>query len=366
MSEYEKHVKEMNRIRAKRHYEANKENILKKRKEKRVEINEILSGLQDKQKKQPKMINGVINTNQEAVTEAMKTTEYYKNEATRKTNLQQIPLIFRATKGLPLLDALHNPEEFVKNVKNLKQKNGDYYAISGTPRVLGCVLGIIDFMQLLIPKKSRIDKVLFHAYRTAKLEYDIELYNRKHPTLDKSTAVKKYDKIVDEVKKKFGIKSLQYLLVKLYQFAPLRNDFSNIILTENDSNLEPNKNYMILPRNGNACILIQKHKTVRTAGIIEAEFPTEITTLIRNYTKTNKIEYGNKLFGDLKNVLHEITGEKDDNVDGGTKMLRRSIASTLYNNYVNRKATVEDIYKQTRIMAHSTETHFKDYVYSVK
>jgi len=58
--------------------------------------------------------------------------------------------------------------------------------------------------------------------------------------------------------------------------------------------------------------------------------------------------------------------DKNDKQEGGTRMIRRSIASTLYNDYRTGKASVEDIYKQISTMAHSTDTHIKDYIYNVK
>ena len=98
--------------------------------------------------------------------------------------------------------------------------------------------------------------------------------------------VKDYDELVKETLKKYTKNSLEYLLVKLYQYATLRDDYSNMILTKDESDLQKNKNYMILPpKTGNASILIQKHKTKRVNGDIRYTFNEEVTKLIRNYVK---------------------------------------------------------------------------------
>ena len=308
-----------------------------------------------------------IITTQENVKKAMQETDYYKEESTRKTNIVQIPLIFRATNNQPLLEWLKKPKELIDAIYDLKQTHGankgNAYSLTGISRILGAILAIAKFMNLPITKEK--DKVLFEGYRISKLGYDLEQYKTKHPVLNKETSVKSYDIIVDNISKKYGKKSLHYLITTLYNFAPLRNDYSNMILVDSIEDIEPDKNYMILPPKGNAQILIQKHKTKNTSGSIDFTFQSTETTLIRKYIKDNKINIGSRLFNDLKPVILEITQDKTDKNDGGTRLLRRSSASTLYNKWVNNKALVDDIYEQIKLMGHSSVTHFKDYIYSV-
>jgi hypothetical protein len=301
-------IKEQNRIRARRYYDKKKQEISVRRKEKRVSINEIVKqfnslnineqelpnksefikissankdlALKNLNKKMATKTNKVIDTSKEAVINAMKSTDYYTNEATRKTNLQQIPLIFRATNGEPLLNWLKPPDALIGNVKNLKQKSGEPYSLTGTTRILGAILAIIKFMKLSITKGE--DKILFDAYRTAKFHYDIELYIKKHPTLNESTSIKSYNDVIKDVAKQYGIKSLNYLIAMLYKYAPLRNDYSNMVMIQDKKDVEPNVNYMIVPTTGNASILIQNHKTKKTNGDINYTFPSDATELIKN------------------------------------------------------------------------------------
>lgn len=403
MSEYEIRMKEANRLRAKKHYEAHKAEIAEKRKEKRVETNKILKQVkaQETPAKAPVIIrktNKKITiqeaelpntstfipiqerpstratkaltltapkTTEEAVRKAMEETDYYNEETTRRTNLQQIPLIFRATNNEPLMDWIKKPVEFIKAVKNLRQigsKNkGEPYALTGIARILGAVLSIIKFMNLPITYEQ--DQLIYNGYKKAKLEYDLQQFKNK-TELNKNEAVKRYDDILNGIDKKH---TLTYLVATLYKYAPLRNDYSNMILIPNDDAVKPNENYMILPVRGKAKIIIQKHKTRKTSGNITVEFPSEVSNMIRNYVKSKKIKSGEELFGDLKNVLLEITHERNpDKQDGGTRLIRRMVASSLYDDYLYGKATVDDIYDQMKTMAHSSGTHFKDYIWGVK
>jgi hypothetical protein len=294
-------------------------------------------------------------------------TDYYTNESTRGTNLQQIPLIFRAIKGGMLWDWLKKSTELLHAIKQLQMTSekgkGTPYALTAFPRIIGCILNIIKYMKLPMTKEN--DKILFDGYRIAKLACELQLYNKKHPQLNPLTAVKNYDSIITGIAKK-GKQSLPYLVAMLYKYAPLRNDFSNMILIQNKNDIEPNKNYMILPDKGKANICIQKHKTIKTSGIINVEFPEDVSTMLRAYVKKEKILPNGKLFKDLTPVLYEITQDNNaDKVDGGTRLIRRCSASTLYDQYVKGKATPTDIYRQMNIMAHSSNTHMNDYIYGI-
>ena len=389
--DFKEHTQKVNRERQKRYYDTNKARIALKRKEKRLENRKLLDDDEPEPNDEPvpndepetndkeneivtpkvtsnvtqQPLNQQVSTTQEAVTNALKTTDYFKEESTRRTNLQQVPLIFRATNNEPLADWIKKPAALVKNIKELKQINGknkgSLYSITAVPRILGTILNIIKkIMDLSISDED--DKYLFNAYRLSKLEYDILHYKKLHPILNRDTSVKRFDKILREISDK---KSIVYLVASLYKYGPVRNDYSNIILIQKKEDMETNKNYMILPIAGNAEAIIQKHKTVKTSGVITIQYPTSVTTLLRNYVKTKKIKYGDRLFGDLKPVLSEITEDREDNQDGGTRTIRRSIASTLYDDYVKGKAKLEDVYKQIKIMSHSPDTHLKYYLYGI-
>ena len=65
--------------------------------------------------------------------------------------------------------------------------------------------------------------------------------------------------------------------------------------------------------------------------------------------------------------MQDITGDAvNDKVDGGTRLLRKSSASTLYDKYLKGQASANDIYSQMKTMAHNSKTHLNDYIFSVK
>ena len=165
--DFKEHTQKVNRERQKRYYDTNKARIALKRKEKRLENRKLLDDDEPEPNDEPETndkeneivtpkvtsnvtqqpLNQQVSTTQEAVTNALKTTDYFKEESTRRTNLQQVPLIFRATLGEPLADWIKKPSALVKNIKELKQMNGKNkgspYSITAVPRILGAILNII-------------------------------------------------------------------------------------------------------------------------------------------------------------------------------------------------------------------------------
>ena len=117
-----------------------------------------------------------IITTKDEVRKAIETTEHFKNDSTRRSNKNQLSLIFRATNDEPLMNFLESPEkakELIENILNLKQKNGNPYALSFSQKVFGTILNIIKIMGLKV--SYDVDKVIFNAYRSSKLNYDLQI-----------------------------------------------------------------------------------------------------------------------------------------------------------------------------------------------
>lgn len=365
-----KRKKEEDARRSREYYERKKTEIAERRKEARCKCKELKQ--KEIEANKPRLTRAAATaqyTTKDEVIKAFKEDkEYFKNEDTRKTNIQQIPLIFRAIDDEPLLDWIKKPQELINRILDLKQtakkKEGQPYALSGFSKIIGAVLIAIKILN--IPFTPEQDKIIFNSYRTAKLNYDLFQFKTEHPILNRETAVPLFSYFIQKGELK-GKTSLHYLMAMLYNEAPLRNNYSNMILIKSKEDIQPKNNYMILPEGGgNASIYIQKHKTIRTSGIIETELSSNLTDIIKSYKNKNNINYGDKLFNELKEVLYDLTNDREDKTDGGSRLLRKSAASTLYDKYVKGEANATDIYNQINVMGHSSNTHFKDYVRGVK
>ena len=68
----------------------------------------------------------------------------------------------------------------------------------------------------------------------------------------------------------------------------------------------------------------------------------------------------------MNNIFINITNDKEDKEEGGARLLRRSIASTYYDDFLNGKKDIDEIYEQIQKLGHSADTHMKSYIYSIK
>lgn len=208
------------------------------------------------------------------------------------------------------------------------------------------------------------DEKLYEFYIKAQIIRYLDYY-KKVLTFNPELSVKKYDEVVNDMFNTYGENSLVYLISVLYKYSPVRNDYDNIILIKNKNEIQPLNNYLILTEQNEACIVIQQHKTVRLHGIIDVKFSSYISNLIKQYVINNNIIYGNKLFGKLTDTIKKISFNINKKNETGSNIIRRSLASSLYNDYLNEKATIDDIYNQVIMMKHSVYSHFVDYIYGI-
>ena len=56
----------------------------------------------------------------------------------------------------------------------------------------------------------------------------------------------------------------------------------------------------------------------------------------------------------MRPVLLGIINDRKDKEDGGTRLIRRSVASSLYDDYLNCKPSVDNKHKQIKLKEHSS------------
>jgi hypothetical protein len=363
-------LKELNRARQKRYYDEHKETIKTQKKARRAEISRLLAQLPAAPPPPPAPIAApapVVAKNNNDILRIMDTTNYYENQRSRTTDKSNFKIVLRAIDNADFITALEHPQQLIQKVKAVKQSTpahkGEPYALSAFQKMGSAMLNVIKFCNIKITKEQ--DKQIFNFFKTSKLNYEIEQFKNK-TNLSKRATVKRYEKILERALTKYGKTSEQYLIAVLYKYAPIRNEYKEIILTKGTADVVEKHNYIILPATGDATLYLDKFKTRKKHETIIYKFPAEATTLLRAYIKRQKVPYGNKLFSNLSGILVDITEDQTNNAaDGGARVLRRSAASTLYDDYKKNKATIDQIYDQIQLMAHASDTHLKDYIYKV-
>ena len=114
-----------------------------------------------------------------------------------------------------------------------------------------------------------------------------------------------------------------YLYLRLYQLAPLRDNFQLKIITDAKEAIDKNTNYIILPpvktskvRNKNktlvhrpiGSLIIRTYITKNRHGELTYPLTTEVTNLVRDFIERNKINIGDYLFGNYA-MSSYVSGE---------------------------------------------------------
>jgi hypothetical protein len=310
------HQLRLNRERQRKYYEANKDKILGKKKTQRE-----ATCTQCKTVAEPELPQ---NTN---IIQKFKTKLEQIGENTGDsipTFLRNLSSFIKFTSCDDLSKCLKKP----KNVLNLldnarmgKNGTGNLYAVNSKKSYIDSVLKAIDTLGIKVDKKP---------YTEYKARLGI-MSSDEHAVKKATEKVEDINTYLTNVETKFGKSSKEYVLSRLYDEAPLRDDFHQLIIiqTENKAD-DKNKNYIKIPRAGLGRVIANDYKTAKKFGTIKIDLTIGLTNLIRQYMKDNDIGYGQGLFGDKKRLSAFVsTMNKSMGYKGGISLFRKMKISTL-------------------------------------
>ena len=150
-----------------------------------------------------------------------------------------------------------------------------------------------------------------------------------------------------------------YVLLRLYQDYPLRNDYHDVAVVSSTAKLEDGKNYLVRSKNSMKLVLTE-YKTKKTYGKKEININSKLVSLLKDYLKHNTTGWliiNEKTGTPLKSVgitrrLNRITEDRLGKKIG-SNMIRHSYLSNKY------AKNVEEMKKDSDIMGHSVETQKK-------
>ena len=180
---------------------------------------------------------------------------------------------------------------------------------------------------------------------------------RTERTPKNQDSVLNYNDYIQKIKDKYGNNSKEFLLAKIYEEFPARDDFSGIILISNKKEMIDTKNYIVVNQRSNAEIILNSYKTASKYGSISKKLSKPLTILIRGFIKSQKIQYSTSLFpSDIARFISKMNegiGEK-----GGINLIRHMVVSTM-----NSKANIteDELLEYIRLLGHKTTT-FNEYI----
>lgn len=136
----------------------------------------------------------------------------------------------------------------------------------------------------------------------------------------KNQVVMKWTVYMKAIIAKYGVDSKMGMIVSLYNELPVRDDFQLKIVTKTPA--DPVENYIVIGDSmRKARVVISKYKTERTYGMINEILTQKLTTQIKKYIQSNKLQGGDYLLGNEQLSGYVIYKNKGI-LDGGFTAFR--------------------------------------------
>ena len=349
LAEVYKRIKEQARIRQKRYYDKHRDEILNRKLEQRnlfrelkkqqgpelpvpkepsiapIEIPVFSNLTRDEFKKIKKSTKST--TNLKEILEKFKNfsmTGSKDSYRTYKGNVEQLYSITDTSKDKAI--NLNNVELIFQKLDEFKKPNGEPYSIDKMFLMIQVIVILSD------PQNNfslGVTKEAFDIYKKKFAEFKI-LKSRKQQS-NQAKSVPLFSDILKKAKSVFGEDSEFYLYLRIYQLAPLRDDFQLLIVDNEKKANKKTENY-IVAKDKTGMIIINHYKTQARYDQLKYKLTPEVLQLVKDFIQRQAFHYNKDdyLFGNgkmsnwvgacLKKINIDIQGQK-------INTLRHSIVS---------------------------------------
>lgn len=156
---------------------------------------------------------------------------------------------------------------------------------------------------------------------------------------------------LDKVRTEFGNNHKMTIIATLYDEVTARDDFQLKLVEKTPNKNDLTENYLVLSKSQYRVIITQ-HKTDSTNGAINQLLSKELTALLKKYIMCNDIQIGQYLFGDEQLSGYISYNNKKIGVDGGINLFRHMKITEMHNDSTVSSA---DMIAKTKNMGHSAK-----------
>jgi hypothetical protein len=258
-----------------------------------------------------------------------------------------------------LYDYIKDAAVIADIIDNAKQRSQTTKSYANTSKIAFINSIIITCKAFGLKEQQGVDfEGLWYYYKFFK----IKNYLDKQP-VNNTDVVMEYDDYISKIKAHYGLYSVEHLIANLYRDAPLRNNYSNIKISNEPL---PNENCIVIPEdiNGTAKLYLTEYKTKSKYGDKIFKLSLYTTRLLKTYINTKKIK--DVLFqGDISGIIKKMSDKVGSK--GAVNEIRHMISSSLYwkKNTMDRNELTHKILKQIYIMGHQPDTWF-GYIRKIK
>lgn len=322
------HIKNLNKARAKKYYESHKEMIHVKAKENREKSRNCLTKGNDAEPtlaipspgNKPKIVKATFEDLQNII----KNLKFNK-EKTREDYLGGLNRLHKIIKATDYLTALRDPEKVLKTIYEYKQPDGKPFSVNTIKSTLQFLVYLSDNANLNLNKQS------INAYKNAFKIYKIKSTDENNEKMKNKETMLMSD-YVELVKNKFDEDSKMYLIVKMYEYLCVRDNYSNLKVVEKIADMvdDGKTNYIMVAPKKQCIVRISHFKTDSYYKPIEDKFPMGVSNKIRNYIAKNNIQYGDTLFGsNVSSFISKENKKLGDHLGSVNEIRHRVISEAL-------------------------------------
>jgi len=205
-----------------------------------------------------------------------------------KTYINSIKQLMRITGCEDLVDCLKDSDKIINLIENGKKKNGSgVYATNSKIGLYQVIVYIIDAFKLDINKEPYNKQRLLH-----KIEDETRVESNKEKL------VPTWEELLSKTKAKYGPDSKEYVMMRLYQRVPSRDDFK-LLITDKLDGYDTKINYLVLRYEKPSKVILHQFKTADKYGKSSFVLSAELSQLVNDYRFKNKIYLNDYLFGTM-------------------------------------------------------------------
>lgn len=286
-------IKDQNKARSKKYYEAHKEVISQRRKENRIKINKIV---EEAQPKLPPAVAKKKELRLQTVADVIKSLKEIDVDNDNKTNINNTKQLIHILDITDINKAFNDSKKVIQKIENatLKRDPTKFYTTNSKKGLYQTLLYLLDTFDIIIPEKSR------NAYEDKHGIYKVQSHMDNEE--DKKEEVMSWNEYLDSVAEEYGKESKQYIIASLYKLSGFRDNLQLKIISNENESADNKINYIIVPgpitdKRKRYTLILNVYKTDKKYKSDTIKLTKELSNLIRKYMEANDIGYGQYLFG---------------------------------------------------------------------
>ena len=312
-------IREQGRNRAKKFYEKHKQAILEKHKQINFLANQFLKLQINKEEEKvepipepihepiheptPKEKKKKIIFSKDKVIELL--NEYpFEEETTRKTYINNVNMIFKAIPNCENLEkCFNNPKVVNLAITNLKKSNGGDYSLNSKKALYQGIVFIIDKLGMNVKQKNKQNYL--DAFTEKKISSKEQTKERQKE--EEANEYPTFTAYLKKVEGFYGKEGKEYLVTKIYEEIPVRDNFQLIIVPNMNAANNNKKNYLVLPRKKEGLkVILNKYKTFKKYGKQEYTLTKGLSDLLLKYIENKNIEFEQPIFSKLSQYVAKM------------------------------------------------------------